>query len=403
MVFVTVWIYYRVHSANGFEQVAHVRPAYVGNKKPSILLVCTAQGLGGAETNVFHLFTNLLQQGCTVYLLLLKGGDLEKKITAQRLSYYRCPKLKYKMIGITFHPGYYVIKRLCKRVAIDIIHCNEEQEIRIAKKVAHKLGIRVMLTRHIPNAMRKSSLQNIAGAIGVSKQISDYLVNNFSSQRKAIATIPPLFDDQAFLRFTPTENKNLFFKKHFGITLPKSPVFCMIANMYPDILHKNHHLLFHALHILIHEKQKSVHVMLAGDGPGRRALERLAVDLNIKSAIHFLGFTDKIADILYHTDFHVLSSSKEAFGIVLMEAALLKKPSIGARGTGVTNVIKHNQTGLLFKNKDSHDLARQIERYIDDPGLVTKLGFCAYEFVKKDFSVEAGVAKHVALYKNVCR
>ena len=133
-----------------------------------------------------------------------------------------------------------------------------------------------------------------------------------------------------FLNFNPTESKVDFFRKNFNVYIDNHPVICMIANLFK---YKNHELLLNAIANLIHKDKILVEIFLAGDegDVSQASLQQLASNLKISKHVHFLGFTKLIPELLYYSDIKVLCSKKEAFGIVLMEAALMKKPIILSR------------------------------------------------------------------------
>jgi glycosyltransferase involved in cell wall biosynthesis len=58
----------------------------------------------------------------------------------------------------------------------------------------------------------------------------------------------------------------------------------------------------------------------------------------------------------------------------ILEAQAIGLPVVGARIGGIPELIEHDVNGLLFQPNDGADLARQLQRLIDDPVLVDRLG-----------------------------
>ena len=167
--------------------------------------------------------------------------------------------------------------------------------------------------------------------------------------------------------------------------------------------YKNHQLMFKALHKLVYEKKKPINLLLCGQGYREKYLRTLAKNLKIEKYIYFLGFTYKRIEIMYHSDIKALTTKDEAFGIVLMEAALLKKPLIGTKGTGMENVIKHENTGLLFEKENVCDLVNQIEKMIDNPELQKKYGMNAYKHVKESLLSNSLMKKINIFYQQILK
>ncbi len=58
---------------------------------------------------------------------------------------------------------------------------------------------------------------------------------------------------------------------------------------------------------------------------------------------------------------------------VIQEAFASKTPVIASNVGGISEFIQHEMNGLLFERGDVNDLARQLQRLIDEPGLLEKL------------------------------
>ena len=371
-------------------------------KAKRILIVNSAHGVfGGAEMYTLSLYKNLVKKGHKVNLLLVKGSTTEKKFTELKISHYSYNK--YMPLKITIQPGLYpAIYKICKENDIQIIHCNVHREVHAAQKAANQLNAKVVMTRHISDKIKEKYLKNLDGVIGVNKQITKYMQNENISKNlkvKELTTITPFFEEENFLNFKTQEKTYDFFKNNFNVCLKNIPIVCTIGHLSEN---KNQALLIKAIHNLIYGKNKQVQIVLAG-AEDQSKLKKLTVDLKLQEYVHFLGYTEKIPDILYHSDIKVLPSKEEGFPISLLEAALLKKPLIGATKTGMTNLIKHEKTGLLFENNNAESLADQIERLLDNPELGKKLGNNAYEFVINKFSTEVSMKKLEDFYERVIK
>jgi glycosyltransferase involved in cell wall biosynthesis len=141
--------------------------------------------------------------------------------------------------------------------------------------------------------------------------------------------------------------------------------------------------------------------MFAGDGTRRQDVQALVNRLHLQNYVHFLGYTTCIPELLYYTDIKVLAGEKEGFGIALLEAAFMKKPLVGTRGTGMESIIKHEKTGLLFRRGDDEDLALQLKCLIDNPTFRKQLGQEAYAFALSNYSTERCLYNTLAFYTRV--
>lgn len=116
-----------------------------------------------------------------------------------------------------------------------------------------------------------------------------------------------------------------------------------------------------------------VRLRLAGDGPERRRLQRLARRLGIAGAVEFLGAipSAEVKPLLANAEIFVLASKLEAFGIAALEARAAGLPVAALRENGVAEFIEHGVDGLLA-NSDA-ELAANLVRLARDTALRERL------------------------------
>lgn len=95
-------------------------------------------------------------------------------------------------------------------------------------------------------------------------------------------------------------------------------------------------------------------------------LERMVADKGLENEVRFLGFTKDPHRFMQACDALVLATECETFGLVLIEAMQVGTAVIATDQCGPLEIIEHEQTGLLFKAKDSRDLAAKIKTLADD-------------------------------------
>lgn len=91
-------------------------------------------------------------------------------------------------------------------------------------------------------------------------------------------------------------------------------------------------------------------------------------------------------------------SYAEAFSMVLIEAMATGCCVVATRIAAVPEVIDDGRTGFLFDPGDVEGLRKILERLINDPELVARVGAAAREEALKRFSVETEAKKLMAIY-----
>ena len=154
------------------------------------------------------------------------------------------------------------------------------------------------------------------------------------------------------------------------------------------------------MHELIIKRNIPVQVALVGDGPMMGTYKKMVRKLGIADYVHFLGSTELTPAVLHYADINMLTSSKEAFGIVLLEGGLMRKPTIVARGgCGAADwLIIDKQTGFLFENNDVQSLADTIAYAIAHDDEATACGQRLYEKVMAEFMPSRTAAALLAMY-----
>jgi rhamnosyl/mannosyltransferase len=147
-------------------------------------------------------------------------------------------------------------------------------------------------------------------------------------------------------------------------------------------------------------KTTNLPVVIAGDGDLRGQLEQQAAEIE---NIHLLGqvsHAEKIA-LINGCSGLVLPSHlrSEAFGMVLVEAAMCQKPLISCEiGTGTTYVNKRDVTGLVVNPRSPDELAAAMNTLSEDQELSMRMGEAARARYERKFSGEALGNAYYQLY-----
>ena len=147
-------------------------------------------------------------------------------------------------------------------------------------------------------------------------------------------------------------------------------------------------------------------VRVAGEGPERPLLERLAQELGIGARVLFDGAipSGQMAAYLQQLDALVLASRtrpnwKEQFGRVLIEAMACGVPVIGAQSGEIPHVI--GDAGLTFPEEDVAALRACLQALLEAPDRRAELGRRGRARVLAHYTQREIAAQTVAVYRDI--
>lgn len=165
---------------------------------------------------------------------------------------------------------------------------------------------------------------------------------------------------------------------------------------------------YKGLHHLINAAgQVNASIVIAGSGPEEHFLQsihRNETSTNVIIAGQISN--EEKAALLKHSLALVLPSHlrSEAFGMVLVEAALYSRPLISCEiGTGTSFVNMHQETGLVVPPNNAKALAEAMNTLLHAPSLATSLGSGARRRYEQLFSGKALGTAYTELYKEVAQ
>ncbi|NUQ64862.1 MAG: glycosyltransferase family 4 protein [Pirellulales bacterium] len=94
--------------------------------------------------------------------------------------------------------------------------------------------------------------------------------------------------------------------------------------------------------------------------------------------------------------------NRDGLPTVLLEAMALGTPCISTDVTGIPEVVRHGDTGMIVPQHDPESLADQIERLLDSPDLRTELAERARELIAAEFDIHRNTAQMRKLFGGSC-
>ncbi len=179
--------------------------------------------------------------------------------------------------------------------------------------------------------------------------------------------------------------------------LPEQIVIGTVARLSPE---KGIIYLLRAL-ALLKPKYNNLHLVIAGNGSQKKVLEELTNSLDLNQNVTFVGYLDRLVDLISLFDIFVLPSLQEAFSLATLEAMALAKPIVATTVGGFREQVQDGITGFLIPPSSILCLAQALEILIVSPEKRYLMGKSAQAFYQQNYTIDRMINQTEAIYKEL--
>lgn len=303
--------------------------------------------------------------------------------------------LRFFAGAIAFFPKAVLIARQTERLGVRHVHAHFCHHPALVALVVHRLsGVPFSFTAHgsdlhMDQRMLDRKLSACAFAVTVSEYNRGFMAERAGHGEK-VRVVRCGVDAE---RFTPRDGER-----------PAGPLAIACVAALREV--KGHQFLIEACRLL---RERGVdHVCdVVGDGPERARLEAQAAQVGLGDRVRFLGSRphEEVVGLLRRADVLVLPSitdsrgRREGIPLALMEAMACGLAVVASRQSGIPELVRDGETGLLSEPGDGASIAAAIERLAADPALRASLGMRGREVVRAEFDQARGAAEMVRLFR----
>ncbi len=367
--------------------------------KVRVLRIISNLGVGGVQKRMVSLLPKLNKERYSIVVCSFKSGELQHCLEQSGIS--------VKVIQRRFKFDPVCIYRLCsimKKENIDMVHthCHKPNTTgRIAAKLA---GVPVIIANEHNVDTWKSNWQLRLDRwlaaysdkiIAVSEAVKSFYVKNANISADKFEVIYNGVDLDFWQKNIPSQKVILEKKAKLGL-LQGDKVVVTIGRLHPQ---KGHEYLLRAARKII-PRMGNIKFLIVGDGQMKESLESLSERLDIKENVVFTGKRNDIKDMLYISDFSVVSSIREGFSNVVLESMACEKPVVATDVGGNKEIIIDGENGFIVPSRDEDALADKILTLAGNEELTKKIGLVAKETVKS-FSLSRMAYKTEKLYEEL--
>jgi glycosyltransferase involved in cell wall biosynthesis len=361
----------------------------------NILLVAEDFLINGVTRHIIDLANGLSEAGHNVFVASSPGiqkKQLNPSVSFIPLVLCHPDSDQKKITGI--YKSLLILIKAVREHHIDIIHTHKRYADAIGRVAARLTGIEHISTCH--NRFDKYRLLSPFGdmVIAPSDAIAKMLIDDFkfSSDRVKIVNhgIKPL-------RII-SELKIHDQRRSLGLG-DDIKVVLSVGHMNTQ---KDRPTLIEAVRLLdISGKIEKTVFLLVGEGEEKIKVHAMIHDYKLEDRIKLIPASSDVEALYNIAEFCVLSSIYEAGPYVILEAASLRRPSIGTAVGFIPSFMGHNEAGICVEPKSPQQLADAIDSLLSNPKRTAELGENAYKRFCQNYSYESFINNSLSIYEEV--
>lgn len=360
-----------------------------------ILQICSAETIGGGERHVIDLAQALLARGHELHLAVRPGSPLPAHF-AERTVHWHEVKLRNAV-------DLFSVRRLAKIITqnnIDIVHAHVARDYPLAGLATKGLAARLFLTRHHFNPITSSPLyeatiRHATNLIAVSETVRAELAKAFPTLTERMRVIPNWLDARTQQVLSRSQARTFFGIKKFWAV-------ATIGQLTP--LKRQDLFLAAIRHLTANGAYERAEFFIIGaanpsDQAYENQLRAQAQELGLEDRLHFTGNVENLPQYLPAFDVVVAPSENEGFSLATIEAMAAGCAVLAADVGGMAEIIKHNETGILFHPGNATEIAQHLRHLLFDQRKRKALGHTAQTFARARYDREQIVTQIEELYR----
>lgn len=229
--------------------------------------------------------------------------------------------------------------------------------------------------------------------ISVSKELSEQTKKDFNLKDKQVDYIYNPFDLSNVVKKSREEISHQWFESK------TKPIILSVARL--DSLQKDFFTLFKAFALVL--KQESARLVIVGEGPQKKELEKLSKKLDISENVWFVGFQENPYKFIAKANIFVLSTKFEALPTVLIEAMACGVPVISSDcDFGPREILENGKNGILVPVGDVEKMAKVILELLKNQELCKQFREKGKRKVS-EFTIEKSVRQYEKIFNEVLK
>lgn len=194
--------------------------------------------------------------------------------------------------------------------------------------------------------------------------------------------------------FKKTQTNNFRKKNKIG---PDDKVLLYVGRVAQE---KNIDFLIKSFESISQQKQ-DVKLIIAGDGPHKKALKLLSKKLGLEKKVIFTGYLHKedVVKAYYSSDIFVFASKTDTQGMVILEAAACGLPIVAVKDEAFADILKNKENGFTT-GENKNIFADKIIKLLEEDILYRQMSSASKQ-IANDFTIEKQTNKLLEFYNKL--
>jgi glycosyltransferase involved in cell wall biosynthesis len=151
---------------------------------------------------------------------------------------------------------------------------------------------------------------------------------------------------------------------------------------------------------LLQQRASPPKLVMVGSGTTVDTIKNQIDDLDLNQLIILTGDREDVPSLLALSDVYASSSHREGLPLAVLEAMMAGLPVVATAVGDIPNVVTE-ETGLVVPPHHPELLADALEDLLKNPQKREAMGQAGYRRAMNEYSVDAWMKKHLALYRAV--
>jgi len=359
-------------------------------KPLTILHTEWSDGWGGQERRILSEMIGMQARGHHMLLACRPQAILSEKARTAGIEVHHLP------FAGKFHPATIRgLRQLIETRHVDVVNTHSGIDSWTGGIAARRAGVRLVRTRHLNLTLKRNLLNFVHylphAVVTCGMEMQRILITR-GFPPASVHSIPTGID---FNTFQPQHGRA---EMRARLGLQPATFVVLMVGIIRGV--KRHEIALRAFAELRRNHPDSA-LLLAGEGPMRVDMERLAVDLQLGESIQFLGQRDDVPDLLQAADCLLLTSRSEGVPQAVTQAMGCGLAVVATAVGGVPELIRDGQTGLLVPAESVELTTRALQQLVDDPALSRKLACAGRQHATTSYSMDAMLDATERLYRQL--